>query len=161
MRCCSAQVSGVWESPDQTLEKAEECFSRAARSGAALISFPEQFTTGWDPRSTKNTEDLTGEIVAGFKKLAKKHAIAVIGSFRETFSPKPRNTAIAISRNGEILAMYAKIHLFTPGNEDQAFTPGNDLRHLLLRVCIWALPSVTISVSRRSSGCTGAKGCMR
>ncbi len=80
--------------------------------------------------------------MAGFKKLAKKHAIAVIGSFRETFSPKPRNTAIAISRNGEILATYAKIHLFTPGNEDQAFTPGNELAtftlegvHIGLAIC--------------------------
>ena len=142
MRCCSAQVSGVWESPDQTLEKAEECFSLAARSGAVLISFPEQFTTGWDPGSIKNTEDLTGAIVAEFKKLAKKHAMAVIGSFRETFSPKPRNTAIAISRNGEILATYAKIHLFTPGNEDQSFTPGNELAtftlegvHMGLAIC--------------------------
>jgi predicted amidohydrolase len=127
MRCCSAQVSSVWESPEKTLEKAEECVFLAARTGAALISFPEQFTTGWDPCSIKNTEDLTGAIVTGLKKLAEKHAIAVIGSFREAFSPKPRNTAIAIGHNGEILATYAKIHLFTPGNEDQAFAPGTGL----------------------------------
>ena len=41
--------------------------------------------------------------------------------------PKPKNTAIAIGRYGEILARYAKIHLFTPGHEDHAFSPGTRL----------------------------------
>ena len=127
MRCCSAQIEGVWESPEQTLEKAEQVFSDAARAGAALISFPEQFATGWDPASNKNLEDPNGPTVTGLRKLAKKYSIAVIGSFRETFSPKPRNTAIAIGNNGEILAMYSKIHLFSPGKEDRAFTPGTGL----------------------------------
>jgi predicted amidohydrolase len=127
MLCCSAQISGVWESPGQTLKKAEKCFFLAARSGAELIAFPEQFVTGWDPSSTKNIEDLNGAIVTGFKKLANKHGIAVIGSFREAFSPMPRNTAVAIDRNGDILATYAKIHLFTPGNENMAFAPGSSL----------------------------------
>jgi predicted amidohydrolase len=127
MRCCSAQISGVWEAPDETLEQVETCFFRAAREGAALISFPEQFATGWDPCSTKNTGGISGTVVNGLRELAKKHKIAVIGSFRETCLPKPRNTAIAIDRNGTILTTYSKIHLFTPGREDQAFSPGTGL----------------------------------
>jgi predicted amidohydrolase len=127
MRCCSAQIGSVWEDPDKTLENAENCFSRASRDGAALISFPEQFATGWDPCSPKNIEDLSGTIVTGLSRLAKKYSIAVVGSFRETFTPKPRNTAIAIDPKGEILATYAKVHLFTPGHEDQAFSPGTGL----------------------------------
>ncbi|MGA2104328.1 nitrilase-related carbon-nitrogen hydrolase [Methanoregula sp.] len=127
MRCCSAQIKGVWESPGKTLERAEDIFDDATRSGAALISFPEQFATCWDPGSTKNIEDITGQTVTGLCRLAKKHSIAVVGSFRETCLPKPKNTAIAIGRYGEILARYAKIHLFTPGHEDHAFSPGTRL----------------------------------
>ena len=127
MRCCSAQIAGVWESPEQTLEKAEQVFNDAARAGAALISFPEQFATGWDPASNKNSEDLTGPTVTGLRRLAKKYSIAVVGSFRESFLPQPRNTSIAIGNDGKILATYAKIHLFTPGKEDLAFTPGAGL----------------------------------
>jgi len=127
MRCCSAQIDGVWESPEQTLETAEPVFSDAARAGAVLISFPEQFPTGWDPASNKNSEDLVGPTVTGLRRLAKKYSINVIGSFRETFFPKPRNTSIAIGKDGEILATYAKIHLFTPGMEDRTFTPGVSL----------------------------------
>ncbi|MGA9085318.1 MAG: nitrilase-related carbon-nitrogen hydrolase [Methanoregula sp.] len=127
MRCCSAQIAGIWESPEQTLKKAELVFCEVARAGAALISFPEQFATGWDPVSDKNIEDFTGTTVTGLRRLAEEYSIAVIGSFRETFSPKPRNTAIAIGRNGEILATYAKIHLFSPGHEDLKFTSGSGL----------------------------------
>ena len=127
MRCCSAQITGVWESPEQTLENAEQVFCEAARAGAALISFPEQFATGWDPASNKNSEDFTGPTVTGLRRLAEKYSIAAIGSFREAFSPQPRNTSIAIGNDGEILATYAKIHLFTPGGENRAFTPGTGL----------------------------------
>jgi predicted amidohydrolase len=127
MRCCSAQIAGVWESPAQTLEDAERFFFEAARAGAALISFPEQFATGWNPASDKNSEDITGPTVTGLRRLAEKYSIAVVGSFRESFLPQPRNTSIAIGNDGEILATYAKIHLFTPGKEDLAFTPGAGL----------------------------------
>ena len=127
MRCCSAQITGVWESPKQTLEKAEQVFYDAARAGAALVSFPEQFATGWDPSSDKNSEDLTGPTVTGLRRLAEKYSIAVVGSFRESFLPQPRNTSIAIGNDGNILATYAKIHLFTPGREDLAFTSGAGL----------------------------------
>jgi predicted amidohydrolase len=127
MRCCSAQITAVWESPAQTLEKAEQVFYDATRAGAVLVSFPEQFATGWDPVSNKNSENLTGPTVTGLRRLAEKYSIAVIGSFREAFSPNPRNTSIAIGSNGEILAAYSKIHLFTPGHENTAFTPGTGL----------------------------------
>ena len=133
MRCCSAQIAGIWEAPDQTLEKAEQVFCDAAKAGAALISFPEQFATGWDPASNKNIEDIGGITVTGLRKLAEEYSIAVIGSFRETLSPKPRNTTIAIGRDGRILAAYSKIHLFTPGHEDRAFTPGAGLATFTLK----------------------------
>ncbi|MFA7694439.1 MAG: nitrilase-related carbon-nitrogen hydrolase [Methanoregula sp.] len=127
MHCCSAQIAGVWESPEKTLDTVEQVFCDAARAGAALVSFPEQFATEWDPLSKKNCEDLTGQTVTGLRRLAEQYSIAVVGSFRERFSPKPRNTSIAIGNNGEILATYSKIHLFTPGHEEQAFTPGTKL----------------------------------
>jgi len=127
MRCCSAQITGVWESPKLTIEKAEQVFCEAARAEAALITFPEQFATGWDPASNKNSEELTGPTVTGLRRLAEKYSIAVVGSFREAFTPKPKNTSIAIGCNGEILTTYSKIHLFTPGLENLAFTPGTGL----------------------------------
>ena len=127
MLCCSAQIHGVWGSPDQTLEIAREAIENAAKAGAALIAFPEQFATGWDPISAAHAEDIGGRTVSRLRKLAKEHSIAIIGSFRERHDPKPTNTAVAVSQTGEILATYAKIHLISPGREDEAYSPGTRL----------------------------------
>jgi Predicted amidohydrolase len=127
MRCCSAQAVSTWESPEKNLELSERLIADAARAGADLIAFPEQHLTGWDPESSQNCEEITGPAVTGLRRLAKEHAIAVVGSFREAATPKPKNTVVAIGSDGEILAKYSKIHLFTPGHEDRAFSPGAGL----------------------------------
>ena len=64
VRICSAQIASIWEEPEKTLEKAGMLIRHAAASGAALICFPEQFATGWDPESEKNLEDMNGLIVS-------------------------------------------------------------------------------------------------
>ncbi|WP_321504798.1 nitrilase-related carbon-nitrogen hydrolase [uncultured Methanoregula sp.] len=127
VRACSAQITGFFEDPEKTIEKADVFIRHAAQSGASLICFPEQFATGWDPGSDKNTGTLSGLIVSSLQKSARDHSIAVLGSFREIASPRPRNTAVVIGNDGRILATYAKIHLFSPAKEDVAFSPGSTL----------------------------------
>jgi omega-amidase len=127
VRVCSAQIASVWDDPDKTLEKAALFVRHAAASGAALIGFPEQFATGWDPRSATHTGDRNGTIVTALKEMAKENRIAILGSFRERNTPRPRNTAIVVGSDGRILAGYAKIHLFGPGGEQEGFTPGSEL----------------------------------
>lgn len=127
MLCCSAQMTGIWESPEQSLLKAETSIRDASGRGAKLVAFPEQFAAGWNPASAKNIEELNGTTITGLKKLARKYRITVIGSFRESFEPRPRNTAVAIGSDGNILATYAKIHLFSPAHEESHFTAGTSL----------------------------------
>ena len=127
VRICSAQIAGVWEKPEQTLKKAAVFVRHAAASGAALVCFPEQFATGWDPGSGTHAEDSGGSIVSALSEMAEENAIAVLGSFRERTTSLPKNTAIAIGSNGKILATYAKIHLFGPGRENEGFAPGSEL----------------------------------
>lgn len=127
VRICSAQIASVWDDPDKTLKKAGLLVSHAAASGAGLICFPEQFATGWDPRSNTHTEDSSGDIVLALRELAKENNIGILGSFRERNNPLPRNTSVVIGRDGRILAQYAKIHLFSPGGEHEGFSPGSDL----------------------------------
>ncbi|KQC03329.1 MAG: nitrilase [Methanoculleus sp. SDB] len=123
---CSAQIKSVWNSPEKTLSYAERAFTVAARARADLICFPEQFATGWDPAAATHIEDENGIIVSRLRDLACRYEIAVLGSFREAHAPLPRNTAIAIGPDGSILARYAKIHLFSPGGEHKAFSPGEE-----------------------------------
>ena len=127
IRVCSAQLSNVWEDPEKNLEKAEGFIAHAANSGAQLICFPEQFATGWDPLSGKNVQDLTGPIITRLQSCAKANRIAVIGSLREAGSPYPKNTAVTIGNNGQIISTYSKIHLFSHAKEDEHFSPGAGL----------------------------------
>lgn len=127
VRICSAQIAGIWEEPEKTLKKAGVFIQHAAASGAALICFPEQFATGWDPESGKNLEDLNGLIVSSLRAYARNNQIAVIGSFRKQGNPLPENTAVVINKEGLILTTYSKVHLFSPGNEQNGFSPGSKL----------------------------------
>jgi omega-amidase len=127
VRICSSQITGVWEDPEQTLKKAGNFVSHAAASGAALVCFPEQFATGWDPRAGTHAESSDGSIVSSLRELAKENNIGILGSFRERDKDLPKNTAIVIGSTGNILAKYAKIHLFGPGGEQEGFLPGSEL----------------------------------
>ncbi|MDD1689516.1 MAG: carbon-nitrogen hydrolase family protein [Methanoregula sp.] len=127
VRICSAQIASVWDDPDKTLKKAGIFVSHAAASGAALVSFPEQFATGWDPHSGSPAEDCDGTVVSILRELAKENHIGILGSFREKNDPLPKNTAIAIGGDGRVLAKYAKVHLFSPGGEHDGFSPGSEL----------------------------------
>ena len=127
VRICSAQIASIWEEPEKTLEKAGIFIRHAAASGAALICFPEQFATGWDPQPRKNIQDIHGSIVSSLQGYAKECGIGILGSFRQANDPLPKNTAVAIGRDGRILSTYAKMHLFSSGHEDEGNSPGTDL----------------------------------
>jgi omega-amidase len=127
MKCGSAQISSVWGQPEKTLVKAQSCIQAASSAGASIVCFPEQFAAGWDPLSCTTIESLSGTTITTLQNFAREYSIAIIGSFREQYSPSPRNTAVAIGRDGEIHAVYAKMHLFTPAQEDQAFTAGDKI----------------------------------
>ena len=127
IRVCSAQITSAWEEPEKTLIKAETFIRHAADCGAKLICFPEQFATGWDPQPHKNIQDIHGNIISSLRAYAKEYRIGILGSYREAFDPLPKNTAVAIDRDGRILARYAKMHLFSFCHEHEANSPGVDL----------------------------------
>lgn len=126
-KLCIAQMASVWEDSDATLSRAESDIREAAASGASLVCFPEQFATGWDPSSHAHIQGMGGEIVRALCSLARKYGIAILGSLREQHDPLPRNTAIVVDSRGEVIALYAKCHPFTPGGEERHYCPGNNI----------------------------------
>jgi len=127
LRVCSAQITSTWEDPNHTLTRVEPFIQHAADCGAKLICFPEQFATGWDPQPLKNIQDTHGTIISSLQGYAKKYRIGIIGSLREKHDPLPKNTTIAIGSDGKILALYAKMHLFSFCHENEGNTPGTEL----------------------------------
>ncbi len=127
VKVCIAQFACTWEDPERALVRAECMVRQAVERGAALIAFPEQFATGWSPRSAHFAEGSDGRIVSTLRRSAREHGIAILGSFPEAGQPLPRNTAVAIDADGALLGTYAKIHLFSPGREQEHYAAGERL----------------------------------
>jgi omega-amidase len=127
MKICSAQVAACWEDPEGTLQKIDPLIKDAASSGASLIAFPEQFATGWDPRSILHIQDPSGPVVSALAGYAREYSIAIVGSFRQAATPLPKNTAVVIGRDGEISTLYAKMHPFTFAGEETHYSAGDDV----------------------------------
>lgn len=127
MKCCSAQIASCWDEPEKTLKKAKRFIEQAASRGARIVCFPEQFATGWHPRSKNHIEDISGPIVSTLRTYAREYSIAILGSFRARHHPLPKNSAVAIAADGSIRAVYAKMHPFAPAHEDMSYAAGDDI----------------------------------
>ena len=127
VRICSAQILGIWKIRKRHWKKPGLSYAMLRHPGEYSICFPEQFATGWDPRSGKNIQGIDGIIVTSLREMAKENAIAILGSFRERHDPLPKNTAVAIGSDGSILGTYAKMHLFSHGEDKRGFPPGTGL----------------------------------
>jgi predicted amidohydrolase len=126
MILCTAQISPCWKDPDRTLARMRDLVAQAVECDASCIAFPEQITTGWDPADPVfGVQHEDGIIIQTLRRYARDYSIGILGSYRETYSPAPRNTAVAIGPDGEILARYSKMHLFSPGGEDKSYHPGD------------------------------------
>jgi predicted amidohydrolase len=100
---------------------------KAAAEGAAIVCFPEQFTTGWDPGSVSNSQPHDGEIFQTLSGYAIRHNIAVLGSLRLQEEGKLFNACMVIGNDGTLLASYRKVHLFSPLKEGANYHPGESI----------------------------------
>ena len=98
------------------LADAEKWVAEAAGLGAELVALPENFAyMRREGAAIPCAQDLDGEIVTTLRRLAASHRIWLLGgSFPERISETERvyNTGVALRPDGEIAAVYRKIHLF-------------------------------------------------
>lgn len=115
----------------------------AIANGAKLIQLPEVCNyRGCSEDMRRHAESLDGDTVTVFRTLCQQHNVSVIlgsicekepdaGESLEGKAHKAYNTSIHINNNGEIGAIYRKIHLFdavvkgTPITESNTFLSGN------------------------------------
>jgi len=120
MRICCAQISQVYEDIETAFARAEEFLASA---DADMVVFCEQYATGWCPTTSAADADA---VKARWVSLAKEYHTCIVGSYQRRTENKPQNVMLVVSPEGEVLAEYAKIHLFTPGGEDDAFSAGTE-----------------------------------
>ena len=120
------------------LERAGHWIGEAARAGARLCALPENFSFMREEgvRPHPGAEPLDGPSSRFLRDQAKQHGIVIAGgSFPEAVPGEERvyNTSLVIGEDGEVRAVYRKIHLFDidlPGvslRESAAVAPGDAL----------------------------------
>jgi predicted amidohydrolase len=98
------------------LERAEGLVAHAAATGADVVVLPEKWNLiGSSEALHAAAEPLEGESVAAMSAWAKRHGITLVGGSiteRREGREKLSNTCVVLDAEGEIAAVYRKIHLF-------------------------------------------------
>jgi predicted amidohydrolase len=123
VKLCTVQFTPVWGAKEQNLQRITALLKGIK---ADIIVLPELCTTGYSFLSNEETlqeaEDLSGESVAIFQKLAAELQAMVVAGFAEKDGNDVYNSALAALPDGTI-KVYRKTHLFY--KETLCFEPGN------------------------------------
>ncbi len=124
---------------ERNLKEVERLIIKARNLGAKFLSFPENFAfIGPTTEATLNAaEPLLGPSIGRIQNLAQKYGLWLsLGGFQELIpgSKKIYNSHLLISHEGEIAALYRKIHLFSVSlsdgstyHEEKSVMPGQHL----------------------------------
>jgi omega-amidase len=122
VKVAAAQMEIISGDYEGNLENALKMMKEAARNSADFVCLPEFFSTGIP---IFKEEPIPGPTTDFLCEKARKLNINIVGgTIREKREGKIYNTCCLISRKGEILANYSKIHLWI--KEQGYVTPGKE-----------------------------------
>jgi predicted amidohydrolase len=126
VRIAAAQMDLVWHERSANHAKARALAEEARRQDAELLVLPEMFATGFSMETAVTAEPLDGPTPTFLRTLARDLDMAVVGGFvlARPLDARPLNVALAVNRQGEHLALYAKMHLIGLLGEDENYEPG-------------------------------------
>lgn len=118
------------------LAEAERLVEEAVARGARLVALPEYVSyLGPKEQHEANAEPVPGPTTERFAALARRHAIYLLGGSILERTERPgmyHNTSVLSGPDGEILAVYCKIHLYdveltgnVSANESATILPGD------------------------------------
>ena len=114
LRAAAVQLNAT-EDTARNRERADRLTREAAARGAELVVLPEKWTVlGTEDQLRDGAEPLEGATLAWAKAIAREHGIDLLaGSFVErTADGRHHNTSLHVGPDGELHAVYRKLHLF-------------------------------------------------
>ena len=115
MRAAAVQLSST-EDKERNLEAADRLTRDAAADGAELVVLPEKFNVlGTHDDFVRGAETLDGRTISWAREVARELGIDLVaGSIAERREGRQKlsNTSVHVGPEGELKAVYRKIHMF-------------------------------------------------
>lgn len=102
-----------------------DALSRVARQGAQLVVLPEMWSTGFSYKNLFELAQQTEGVVDELCELSARHKQVIIGSQPEPADDGRVFNTVHVVDNGQLVARYRKLHLFSLLGEDKAFKGGD------------------------------------
>lgn len=113
---------------EDNMDRAYRHVQEAVRRGSNLVLLPEMWSTGFAFPDLEELARATFERTLRFMAAtAKEGKIWLIGSLAEPTPGGVYNTLFWFSPTGEVAGRYRKVHLFSPGREDEFFLAGKSI----------------------------------
>lgn len=125
MRIAAVQFDIAWENKNANYEKVRQLLEAAALPPGSLVALPELFATGFSMNTDSIAEPAGGSTELFLSDLARERHLFVVGGVAvHGKDGRPRNKALAFGPDGQLLALYAKMRLFSPGEEHLHYVAG-------------------------------------
>lgn len=134
-RICGVQIAAKPLAIEENLNKMAVWTKKAVNEFSPdLIVFPESITTTFSPgipydAFLKIVEEIPGPSTDFISKLCKQYNVDIVLPVYERKDDKIYNDAVYINKNGDILGIYKKIHLFPTEKKENGgwSTAGKDI----------------------------------
>lgn len=113
-----------WENTDKNLQNIGLRLQNGVREKTDLIVLPEMFNTGFTMRAEEMAEEMDGKTMQWIKETTKIYDCVVTGSLIIKENGHYFNRMVWVTPDGNC-QFYDKHHLFSLGNEDKHFAPGD------------------------------------
>ena len=120
------QMDVIWEDRRSNHAKAQSLLSAAKIKPGSLVILPEMFSTGFSMNLSACAQSSQRPDEQFLIQAAREHQAFVLGGVViKGPDHKGRNQAVAFGPDGGEIARFTKLHLFTPGLEQDHFTAGD------------------------------------
>lgn len=131
MRTAIVQMDMKFKDIDENFKKVDRLMRSANEKSVDVISLPETWSTGFFPKEdifkySDHNGNKTKSFLGGLAKELKVNIIG--GSVLNNKNNKIYNTSFIFNREGQCIAEYDKIHLFSYMNENHYFHPGDSFK---------------------------------
>lgn len=130
----------LWEEKEENKRQAEKLVSKASKSGAEFVLFPEMTLTGYSMCVERiGDEKENSETLDFFKELSLRCNIAIGFGYATRISENKGENRFAIINQEKIMGDYCKIHPFSYAGEDKIYTAGNQLCQVKLKDFVFGM----------------------